>query len=531
VSVNYQGIVFPARAEDLRKQLFSSYRVFLEYWDGLSHKLRFKYEELALSRRTTGLLIYAEQGSGKTLFADKLRQGLERAKADPGSDGDRTNLWHRITGGSNLNKSLINAATQVTHIFYIEDDENWAEKLEEWFFHRAINEHCLVVADNAERGYFLKGLLKLDDAEFMRLGRSTEAYKLAAERFVSLARTKVRPALFVFLTNSEEFALNFVSEVNGQHNGLVDLEIMPGPSERDKETTVRVNVNILNPVTYWYCLDRAGPDRKKQVRDVIAANRTFPELFSSVNEALRTSDRTGRPANKCVLSLAVFTDRNRDLYPLADVGALVGNRTFTDHSLQVYFYDQGWAAGVEGMDARQAAMLESEWSLRLVLFDNRCLAALLLDGEPRSGFAQILDRLAVIHGVGTHQSTFQSHALDLVRLVDRLPHDWDEGVVEEFWKKGQVRSHEYEAALKSIRPTYNTTDLGFLSYRPDLVIRPYRICSVMDAVSDSREAINEALKRDAHVFEFTAIRKLTTESIRKYLALKLPNYARVLEEQ
>jgi hypothetical protein len=527
----YQGIIFPSRAGDLRKQLYESYHVFLEYWDSLCEKMRFKYEELTLSKRTTAVMIFAPQGSGKTLFADKLKQGLERAKQQKGEERDKANLWHRITGGSNLSRELIRQATQVTQIFHIEDNPNWVKELSVWFQHRSENEHCIVVADNAERAYFMQGLLELRDFEFMTLGRTPEAYRLATERFVSLARTTAHAAFFVFLTNNEEFALNFVVDSNSQHNNLISLEVLPEPSERDKETAIRVNINLLNEVTYWYCLDRAGPDGKRSVRDAIIGNKSFPDSFSAVNQALQQADRMGRPANKCTLSLAIFTDVDSSLpLSLSSFGDAIPARVFISHHLNVFSYESLWASRLDSLTARQQRMLESEWNLRIILLDNRCLSALLAESS-RGRFSDVLEKLAILHGVGTQRATLEGYAMELAALAGSLPEYWDSAAIDAFWRKGQVRSHEYEAALKSIRPTYNTSDVGFLGYRPDLIINPYKVCSVISAMSDTREAINEAIRRDAHVFEFTAIRAISDDAILKYLLAKIPNYVDILERQ
>ena len=470
----YQGILFPSRAEDLRQQLFKSYRVFLDYWDSLSEKLRFRYEELAVSRRTTAVVVYGAQGTGKTLLADKLKQGLDRATTDQDSVGDRTNLWHRLTGGSKLDPVLIRDATRNTRLLHIEDDPKWIETCLKWFEQRSSHEHCIIVADNAERAYFLQGLLGLDDASFLQLGRTDEAYRMAAERFVGLTRTKLRPAFFLFLTNNEDFALNFSSRVNGQHADLIALEALPLPSDRDKETVVRVNTNLLNRVTYWYCLDRAGPDGKQAVHHAIRGNETFPGSFAAVNNALAQADRSGRPANKCVMSLAVFTDADvLTSIVRPNLGHTWDKLSWISDHLRVELFDSGWASTVLPGDERRAKLLESEWNLRVVTFSNRLLAALLTPAS-RAAFSTVLDRLSVIHGVGTYTTTMTEHWRLLDAEVQAIPGVWDPAALQLFWSKGQVRSVDYEAALRDIRPTYNRRDTGFLTYRPDLVLEPYR---------------------------------------------------------
>ncbi len=45
---------------------------------------------------------------------------------------------------------------------------------------------------------------------------------------------------------------------------------------------------------------------------------------------------------------------------------------------------------------------------------------------------------------------------------------------------------------------------GFLTYRPDLVVAPYKPCSILDASGKDINLINLAIKRQANVFEFTS---------------------------
>ena len=89
----------------------------------------------------------------------------------------------------------------------------------------------------------------------------------------------------------------------------------------------------------------------------------------------------------------------------------------------------------------------------------------------------------------------------------------------------------YEAALRTVLPGYNSSSEGFLSYRPDYVVVPFRPCSVLTAISDNIDAMNTAIRRDAHVFEITALNAYTPALVRAYMASKLPNYVNITQEQ
>jgi hypothetical protein len=63
------------------------------------------------------------------------------------------------------------------------------------------------------------------------------------------------------------------------------------------------------------------------------------------------------------------------------------------------------------------------------------------------------------------------------------------------------------------------------------VVSPYTPCSILAANSADIARVNEAIKRDAHVFEFTAMDQFTTAAVRAYLRQKLPNYVDIVREQ
>ncbi len=94
-----------------------------------------------------------------------------------------------------------------------------------------------------------------------------------------------------------------------------------------------------------------------------------------------------------------------------------------------------------------------------------------------------------------------------------------------------TRAATYEKALRELWPGYDSSSAGFLNYRPDYVVDPYRPCSVVSAVADEPGAITAAIRRDAHVFEFTATNAYSPETVKAYMASKLRNYVLVTQEQ
>ena len=526
----YTGIRFPDRAEALPD--FAGYRIFLDPWQPLADDLRAYYEGLALRRESRVLAIHGDQGTGKTLFATKLRDDFVVSKEAGGDDTpDANNLWHRITGGPELSDALITTANTESDLLLIENEAGWVRSTADWIAARK-DRRCVVIGDNAERPYFRQGLVEMSDAEFVQFGNSPEATKLAAQRFVEHLRSDLRGALFVLLSNDEVFLLTLDEAVAAQHAGLLTLTQLPLADARTKETVVRVNTNRLNPVSYWFCIDKAGPREKTGVKQALEGASNFPDSFAAVDTAVRS--RTGRPARQNVITLIVLAaiDSAEQLDSRA-FGAL--QRTEAHRGwFTLHVYNLGWAPAEMG--TREASLLESEWVLRVAIAGVPFVQSLIEiaeDGTDKpehiAACARLLAELRTFQGPGTRQATREAYRTGIEEIVA----DWPSSdvAVEPFWEQGIIRARTYEAALKELLPGYNLSGEGFLTYRPDYVVSPFRPCSVVEAISDDTEAITSAIRRDAHVFEFTAVNAYSAATIRSYLTSKLPNYVEVTQEQ
>lgn len=532
--MDYNRIIYPERAEYLNEEMFRSYKVFLDHWNDLATKLKSNFEETVLRRVSKSLIIFGEQSCGKTLLANKLTQDFKETEESIRSGPiayDQSNIWHRIVSGFGKSTDLVASNTASAALLHIESESDWVGKAKA-FCGSNSKRTCLVVADNCERHYFVQGLLGMSDEQFLQIGRTEAMVAAAAQRFVALCRAELRGAMLIMFTNDDLFALAFEEEVNRQHKGLVETTTIPIPGPRDKETVVRVNTNRLNPFSYWYCLDRAGVEEKKNVLHSVTTAKGFKEVFEAVDRAIQKASptRIGRPPKKCLLTLFVLTDRD-------DICGLVDSLEIGDHDrnveanaiVDVVTYKDGWATSFELGGTRQARLLQSEWNFRIVLAGNQFVSFLLSRSGPETA-KKIIEYSLRYHGPGTQAATLDTFRAEFGQMLSKCKTApiMDLGP---FWAAGQPRSHQYEQALREIFPSYNTGSTGFLGYRPDLVIEAYRVCELSLSTSDDDPAINDAIRRHAIACEFTATKEFTLAAIQTYLNRKLPNYVQVLQEQ
>lgn len=535
VAHEYQRIVYPERAEYLADDtIFSGYRIFLDHWNEITSYLQESYEVLRARRFSKALIIFGKQGCGKSVLASKITGDFQRTKAGlremaPSYDPD--NIWHRISGGGSERAHISNVtdATAASVILQVENKKNWIEEAEKLVAGNR-DRACLVIADNCEKDYFLKGLLDISDDAYLQSGRSAAALRTAAHRFVELCRTSLRGCFFVFFTNDEDFALAFDSYVTEQHKGLIDIRDLKMPSEAQKESIVRINVNRLNAFSYWLCIDRAGPDEKTAMWSTLKSAETFPATFQAVDNAISSStrNREGRPARKCALNAFVFVS-GTNLSDAFDSGANIGEfeDLYVGRAFRIRIYRSEWGE-IFGA-GREQRMLSSEWCLKVILANDSAVAALLADSPLAK---RLVEQATIYHGPGTHNTTKQAYANVLDALDAEIVTDFPTPDNSAFWAKGSVRNHDYEARLKQFFPSYNTKSGGFMSARPDLVLTDYKPCSVLAATTGDLDAVNTAIRREGNAVEFTAIRDFTFTKLVSYLRdQKIGNYISATQEQ
>ncbi len=529
MKASYPGIRFPVRAELLGD--FQSYRVFLDPWEPIAEELRQRWEPLSNRGETSILAIYGPQGAGKTLLTKKLVEDFQISR--PGNaPADENNMWHRVVGrdGKRLNSDLIKQKTAKTVLEEIENKTSWVADASRVLAGQA-DRACVLLADNAERGYFRQGLVEMSDVEFMSLTDSEGLNRLAAQRLVEHMRGDLKGSMLVLLSNDDLFLLALQEQVDLQQKHLMEIVPLRLPDAPTKETIIRVNTNRLNPVTYWSSIDQGTNDDREALKRALEGESTFPDSFMAVDKASR--NRTGRPAKRNVITLIALANSDRaaevGVQGFADV-----KRTEIDHEwMSAYLFEEGWAPAE--MDGRERTLLESEWVLRVATLGLPFIRSLLdAGGNPRpaehwDAVSGLLNALKTFQGPGTKAPARAQYTAGLQATVD----DWPASArdLSPFWGAGQPRAGVYETALKELLPGYDTRADGFLGVRPDSVVSPFKPCSVTSAVNDTNEAIRRAIRREAHVFEFTALAQPTAAGIRTYLKDKLPNYVQVTQEQ
>jgi len=469
------------------------------------------------------------------LFFNQLRHGYEKTNSDLINKGsilvEEDNLWHRVAGpgtqGMAPNAALIAETTRKSAFQAFTREKEWVAQLR----HESGEKYRLIALDNAETAYFIQSLAEISTEKFADLRGKPALYQLAAERFVRLCRSDLRRCLFFMFTNNLEFALHFEGAVNEQHKGLISITDLPMPEPAKKEEIIRTNTNRLNRVSYWHCLDRAGPEAKAAVRAALATPSTnFPDTFESVNSAIRGAGnlRAGRHANRCTLTLAVLGGAHFVPHDLIDRDA--DKVLFESTTIALWRLGEGWASRALPGAPRECQMLESEWHLRVLYLGNDLVAYLLSDNVMERERAKcILDDLLPVQGEGTTTSTKAGWVKRVAQEVEAIPRATTD--LETFWNQNQSRSQTYEAALKSLYPNYNTGGRGYLSYRPDLVLGDYEPCSLLGADNEDQLSLNAAIQRRANAVEFTAQKRPTTASLTAYLATKLRNYIAITRDQ
>lgn len=535
----YRRLRFPTRAENLKQ--FSTYQVSLEHWKPLSVPIRDRFEGIYERGDSAVFLLHGPQGVGKTLFCDRLESDFHIA-SQGAYKPDSNNLWHKLVGGDPPTLDTIRDATSHTVLRRIQPDVGWLAAEKAFATTDKRYKVRLFIIDDFQSDFFLCELAQYDLATF-RANPDKQTLERAitqslGQNFIRLCRNEFQRSLFIVASNRTDLFQRIHEEIEKSHSGLALLQELPLPSPDVKERIVRTNTNRLNNVSYWFCLDVAGPDEKKLVYKAFKQHEGFTNSFVAVDKALKTQQqRKGRPANRNTMSLVTLGTELPDVRSFVETnfagenGAAPAPIYFGRNIAWWQFRE--WASLLTNGDAeqaRRAELTESEFSLSWLALGPAAVVALCKNVES-ADLGEVMFREAILKAsFNQDQQAFQTKLQELDAKLEPITSNTEQ---EKWWNTfqslGQRRSQYYEPQLairtKAAGFQYGVGVPGVSKVRPDIIVSPYEPCAVTNAPDEGKISI----RRDCHTVEFTAFLGPKLDTLQRYILEKAVNYAELLE--
>lgn len=537
----YEVLLFPVRAENLEQFSAYDYDVDLAHWKGLSSIFQQTFQNVYERGASAILLVHGAQGTGKTLFSQRLQQDFEKA-----SKGDHTpnrqNLWHTLVGDDPLKRETIERATTASDLRRVEPRLGWLEAERTFAKNDKKNRVRIFVIDDVHKDVFLREWAGLTQTEYLGMKtRKEEAGALGsvAERLVEDCRGDFKRSIFLLLSNDAAKMESLKQHIDQSHKGLATVRELPMPAPQTKEQIIRKNINRLNRVSYWFCLDAAEKGGRSKVYDVLMdESKGFTDSFTAVDDALKGSERRGgRPANRNVITLVTLGTSPAAAKDFIDSNELEADEHHLGDQLGIWLMREQWASELyQGSDAelsRRARMVESEFSLRWVTLDLKATHALCEPPQPSDLGERLLQVISFFPSIGKPDD-IKKMGTDCKSLEGDLAskgasNEDVEALRKRFSELGQRRSVVYEAALTKRLHNYGRGFAVFGQVKPDFISGEYRPCSITEAKSNEPGAISEVLRRTCHAIESTAFLQSDMAGLDGYIFDKVSRYALLLE--
>ncbi len=532
-----QLLLFPERAEFLIDDRFETYQVSVAHWSGLAASFREAFETVHERRSARVLLVHGAQGHGKSLFVQTLERAFQQSERS--TVFDEKNLWHLLTGGPDGPLETVQSVRKNTSLRRVSPSDKWLPE-ERAFAKSDTHGVRIFLFDDAQKDAFVREWAGLTAGEYARLraeGHRKTVLETVAERIVEDCRGAFARSIFVLLSNDPVYLDDLKAHLDLSHRGLAQRIELPLPEASVKEEIVRTNTNLLNPRSYWFCLDRGGREEKREAHTMLTGNRGFIDCFQAINRALTAQSRegrSGRPANKNLLTLVTLGTSPAEVASFMADHEFEHDSTVTHEQIGVWWCRKRWASGLTSKEAdysRRASLVESEFALRWVALDMTAAWVLCEAGEDDPLATQIVDLLRTMPSIAKQK---RAKADDVEEMAKALAARKDDPALATFSEKfrplGQQRSQVYEAPIAQRlgkRLSHGLKVRGTL--KPDVILEEYEPCAVTRATSTEDRAIEVAIKRGCHVLELTAHLQADMRGLEAYLADKVCVYADLLE--
>ena len=551
----YDELEFPQRAEYLDQ--YKNYQVDIAHWKQLAEQFQKAFRRVHARRSAAVLLVHGPQGSGKSMFCNRLEQDYERTRAGDVAPDLRNNLWHvLVTTDKHNDEPTIRGATVETTLTLVDDRKaDWLSELKTVAKGDKSSRVRIFLCDDAHKDSKMRPWTDLPAKDFYEAKQAGPDALLAhvAERINEGCRGEFQRSIFVMLSNDKKWVESMRSKLDVWYKELATELTLPVPDPPTLERIVRINTNRLNRVSYWNCLDAASSERRRIVRQVLTEQVGFTDSFHAVSESLDSeSRRQGRPGNRNVLTLVTLGSEFAAVQSFLEDREIETEAYHAGSAPHVGVWDVrgSWASKIvrrpDREFTRRARMLESEFVLRWVSLDMIATCALVQPPAFNDVGMQLMLLVQQRPSIGTSAETkagWRAECAALEGRLDAAPFEATEveRLAGEFSKLGARRSIIYEKAivgrLGTLNPAYGRGFFVYKALKPDLIVEDpdstghgeYKICSLTSAVSEDDKAIADAIRRTGHSIEFTAFLRERLEGLEEYLRDKIECYAAMLE--
>jgi hypothetical protein len=248
----YDELEFPQRAEYLDQ--YKNYQVDIAHWKPLAEQFQKAFRRVHARRSAAVLLVHGPQGSGKSMFCNRLEQDYKRSREGAFAPDLRNNLWHvLVTTDQRNDEATIRDATMETTLTLVDDGKaEWLKELKAVAKADKSSRVRVFLCDDAHKDSKVRPWTDLAAKEFYEAKQAGPDALLAhvAERINEGCRGEFQRSLFVMLSNDKRWVDSLRSKLDVWYKELATDLTLPVPDPPTLERIVRINTNRLNRVSY-----------------------------------------------------------------------------------------------------------------------------------------------------------------------------------------------------------------------------------------------------------------------------------------
>jgi len=230
----YDELEFPSRAEYIDQ--YDNYKVDISHWRALAQQFQKTFRGVFARHDAAVLLVHGPQGSGKSMFCQRLAEDYEKSRKGAVTPEIDANLWHVLVATDEPNAQAIEGVTAETAVTLVDTSgEDWLGKLKAF----ATNDRSRVrvfLCDDAQLDGWNRPWTDLSAKDFYELRKSNPDAILAnvAERINLACRREFKRSIFVLMSNDRGWIDLLHAHLEKWYRELVTVLTLPAPEQTGK---------------------------------------------------------------------------------------------------------------------------------------------------------------------------------------------------------------------------------------------------------------------------------------------------------